>query len=283
MNGLLFYRTVSLLTALLSRRAAYAVAKQASAWAYRNRHATRRAVEGNLRIVFEARGLAMSECELEQMVRRTFDNFSKYVIDFFQIGRLPPETLDRLVKVENIEHLAQCRSMKKGIISLTAHLGNWELGANVMERHGYRVNAVVRPQPTAKLDALFQSRRAGRGINVLPMGEGTSPVPNWLKQNELVVLLGDLDFSAKQRRTPFFGKPARLPRGPAVLAARTGAPILPAFVLREPDETFRFCIYPPIIPDRFQSIDEIQERICSILEEVIGNHPDQWFAFDPVW
>ncbi|VGO18141.1 lysophospholipid acyltransferase family protein [Pontiella sulfatireligans] len=284
MNGLLlFYRTVSLLTAVLPRRVAYAAAKAASAGAYRNRHVIRRAVAANLRIVFEARGLAMSDSELAQMARSTFDNFGKYVVDFFQLGRLSPAALDQLVKVEHIEYLEQCRSMERGIIGLSAHLGSWELGANVLERYGCRINAVVRPQPSARLDALFESRRANRGISVLPMGGGASFMSACLKRGELVVLLGDLDFSAKQRRTSFFGKPARLPRGPAVLAARTGAPILPAFILREPDETFRFCLYPPIIPDQFRSIDDIQGRIRSVLEEVIGNHPDQWFAFNPVW
>jgi len=283
MNDLFFYRAVSLLAAILPRRAAYAAAKAASAWAYRNRHTVRRALTANLRIVLDARGLAMPECELERMVRRNFDNFGKYVVDFFQTGKISPEALDRMVKVEHIEYLEQCMSTGKGIIGLSAHLGNWELGANILERHGCRVAAVVRPQPTTRLDALFQSRRAGRGIHVLPMGGGANPVPAMLRRGELVALLGDLDFSARQRRVPFFGKPARLPRGPAVLAARTGAPILPAFVLREADETFRFCLYPPIMPDQFQSIDTIQERICSALEEVIGNHPDQWFAFDPLW
>jgi KDO2-lipid IV(A) lauroyltransferase len=173
--------------------------------------------------------------------------------------------------------------MDKGVIILSAHLGNWELGAHVLERHGYPINAVVRPQPTARLDALFQSRRKSRGIRILPMDGGTRQVTTCLKRGELVVLVGDLDFSDKQHRVPFFGQPGRLPRGPAVLAARTGAPILPAFMIREPDETFRCCVYPPIIPDPSQSIDDIQKRICSVLEEVIGSHPDQWFAFDPVW
>jgi KDO2-lipid IV(A) lauroyltransferase len=283
MNGLLFYRTVGLLAALLPRRAAYAAARAASAWSYRNRHMVRRTLEENLRIVLEARGRAVSESELGRMVRRNFDNFGKYVVDFFQTGKISPEALDRMVKAEHIEYLEQCMSMGKGIIGLSAHIGNWELGANVLERYGCRVAAVVRPQPTAKLDALFQSRRTGRGIRVLPMGGGASPVSACLKRGEMVALLGDLDFSTKEHRVPLFGKLARLPRGPAVLAARTGSPVLPAFVLRETDDTFRFCLYPPIIPDQFQSIDDIQKRICSVLEEVIGSHPDQWFVFDPLW
>jgi lauroyl/myristoyl acyltransferase len=68
-----------------------------------------------------------------------------------------------------------------------------------------------------------------------------------------------------------------------VLAKRSGAPILPAFVLRQSDDTFCFRAYPPILPDRSQSVHDIQARICAVLEEVIAAHPDQWFAFEPLW
>jgi KDO2-lipid IV(A) lauroyltransferase len=166
---------------------------------------------------------------------------------------------------------------------LTAHVGNWELGASVLGARGFLVNAIVRQQPSARLDALFQSRRIQRGVRVLPMHGAATAVQACLKRNEFVVLLADLDFTGRDRHVPFFGRPARLPRGPAVLAKRSGAPILPAFVLRQADDTFRFRAYPPIIPDRSRSIDAIQKCICSILEEVIGDHPDQWFAFEPLW
>jgi lauroyl/myristoyl acyltransferase len=67
------------------------------------------------------------------------------------------------------------------------------------------------------------------------------------------------------------------------MAARSGAPVLPGFVLREPGDTFRFRLYPPIIPDRSRSVDDLQSQICGVLEDAIGDHPDQWFAFQPLW
>lgn len=283
MNSLFVYQTVSLLARPLSRRAAYAIARQASGWAYRHNDAIRQAVAANLRVVLDHRGKAWSESELEQIVRRTFGNFGKHVVDFFQVGRLSPKALDKLIKVEHADYLKQCRGMRKGIIGLTAHVGNWELGAGVLEMNGCRVNAVVQQQPSEKLNALFQSRRTQRGVHVLPMRGAAISVSDCLKRNELVALLADLDFSERDHRVPFFGKPARLPRGPAVLAARSGAPILPAFVLRQPDDTFRFRMCPPILPDRSRSIEDIQKCICSVLEDVIGDHPDQWFAFKPLW
>lgn len=283
MNGLLLYRTVSLLTRVLSRRAAYAVARQASAWAYRYNDAVRRATAANLRIVLESRGMPSSESDLEQMVRRTFLNFAKYVIDFFRMGRLSAEALDRVVTVEHIDYVKQCRDMARGVIAVTAHVGNWELGANVLAMNGCRVNAVVLQQPSVKLDALFQSQRSRRGLQVLPLSGATNSTLACLKRNELVVLVADRAFSNQTRCVPFFGRPARLPRGPAVLAARSGAPILPGFVLRQPDDTFRCRMCPPIIPDRSRSVDDIQARICSVMEDVIAKHPDQWFAFEPLW
>jgi Kdo2-lipid IVA lauroyltransferase/acyltransferase len=283
MNAFLLYGTVNLLTKLLPRRVCYAVARQASGWAYRHKHAVRNALAANLRIVLDARGTAGSESEIEQLVRRNFANFGTYVVDFFQTGRLSPQALDAMIAVQHIEYLQECRAMERGIIGLTAHVGNWELGASVLAADGCRVNVVVRPQPSARLDALFRAQRIRRGVHALSMDDAAASVSACLKRNELVVLLADLDFSRGRRRVPFFGKPARLPRGPAVLAKRTGSPILPAFVLRQADDTFRFRAYPPILPDRSQSVDDIQRRICAVLEDVIADHPDQWFAFDPLW
>jgi lauroyl/myristoyl acyltransferase len=284
MNAFLFYGTVNLLTKLLPRRACYAIARRASGLAYRHNHAVRSALAANLRVVLDGRGTAWSEPELEQLVRRNFANFGNYVVDFFQMGRLSPHALDAVLEVEHIEYLEQCRTMRMGIIGLTAHVGNWELGAAALERHGCRVNAVVLKQSSARLDRLFQMQRIRRGVNPLPMDNAAVSVPACLMRNELVVFLADLNFSrGGGRRALLFGKPAQLPRGPAILAKRTGAPIVPAFVLRHPDDTFCFRVYPPILSDRSPSVDDIQRRICAVLEEVIAAHPDQWFAFEPLW
>ena len=283
MKTLLFYQALNLMSGLWSRRAAYTLARQASRWAYRHNHAVREATMANLRVVLKSRGSTWSESELEQIVRRSFENFGKYMVDFFQIGSLSDEALNEMITLERIDYLEQCRDMGRGIIGLTAHVGNWELGSNVLDRKRYRVNAVVLQQPSKRLNALFQSQRNRRGVHVLPLGNAAALVPACLRHNEVVVLLADQDFSGRAPHVPFFGQPARLPRGPAVLAARNQAPILPVFVLRQPDDTFLFRAYPPILPERGRSVEDIQHSICSVLETVIRDHPDQWFAFKPLW
>lgn len=278
-----FYPLVSLLAPWIPRRMAYAVARPVSIRAFRRNHPVREALSANLRVVLDHRVAAWTEAGLELTARRNFVNFGKFVVDFFRIGKLPDRALNRLVRQENPGSLEQCRGMNRGILGLTAHIGNWELGSSVLAMGGHPVNGIVLQQSSAGLDALFQSQRIRRGLRILPMSGAAVSVPACLKRNELVVLLADLDFTRSTHRTLFFGKPAPLPRGPAVLAVRYQVPILPGFVLRQADDTFRFRFYPPILPEDAGSVEAVRHRICTVLEEVIADHPDQWFAFKPLW
>lgn len=283
MNSFLFYQTVRLAAKLLPRRVGYAVARQAAGWGYRRNHSVREALAENLRVVLEARGVEYTESDLARLLQKNFEHFAKYVVDFFKIESLSPGALRAWIRMEPPDYLEPCRAMGKGVIGLSAHLGNWELGALVLNASGDRVNAIVREQSTRRSEALFGSRRARRGVRALPMRGAAGLASACLKRNEFVVILADLDFSGREPFVPFFGRPARLPRGPAVLSKRTGAPILPAFVLRQADDTFCFRAYPPILPGRSRSVQEIQRDICAVLEAVIGEHPEQWFAYQPLW
>jgi KDO2-lipid IV(A) lauroyltransferase len=283
MNPLLLYGPISLLARWLPRRTGYAMAAPVCAWAFRRRPPARQALAANLRVALAANGEPPAESDIDALVRKTFINFGKYVVDFFRMGQLSPEGLERIVAVENAEYLHQCIALDTGILGVTGHVGNWELGASVLVAHGCPIAAVVRTQPTPRLDALFQRRRIGRGMRVLPMSGGAAAALAGLKRKDWVILLADLDFSAREPGALLFGKPARLPRGPAILAARSRAPILPGFVIRQPDETFRMRLYPPLLPGPSPSADAIQARITAILEDVITAHPDQWFAFEPMW
>ncbi len=283
MTGDRFYPAVDRLVNLIPRRTAYVLARQVAGWAYRCKRRERHALMLNLRTVLEYRGTTCEGAELERIVRRNFENFAKYVVDFLRMDALEPDALRAVIAVEHGHYLKECQAMQRGIVGLTAHLGNWELATRVLAAEGIVVNAIVLPQRMARRDALFQARRANRGIHVLPMRGGASAALAHLRRNELVAVLGDLDFTGTERRTPFFGMPAPLPRGPAVLAARSGAPVLPGFVLRQADDSFvlRFC--PPIMPGRHASATTIHQQIRTVLEAAIGATPEQWFAFKPLW
>jgi KDO2-lipid IV(A) lauroyltransferase len=243
----------------------------------------REAVMDNLRHVYAFRGSQVSVRELKLSVRLAFQCFGKYLVDFFRFSRLTEEDIRRLVVVEHSEYIEQARALGKGVVMVTAHLGNWELGGAVLASMGYPINAVVLKQPSAKLNEFFQKHRRQRGMNIVPLGRAAGVMIQALHRNELVAVLADRDYSMRNDFVSFCGMPACLPRGPAWVADKTGAPVVPGFMLRQADDTFVMRLYPPIIPGAEMNQEAIQKRICECLEHAVCGNPSQWFMFEKVW
>lgn len=243
----------------------------------------RAAVLENLRKVHAFKGQPVSRSELELAARKAFQNFGKYLVDFFRFSRLSEDELRRLVAIEHREYVDQALAMGKGVVLVTAHLGNWELGGAALAGMGYPINAVTLRQPSAKLNEFFQKHRRRRGMKIIPLGHAVGALVHALRRNELVALLADRDYSMRADFVTFCGAPACLPRGPAWMAARTGAPVVAGFMLRQPDDTFVLRMYPPIVPGDGMDREAIQAAVCKVLEDVVCANPSQWFMFEKVW
>jgi KDO2-lipid IV(A) lauroyltransferase len=123
-----------------------------------------------------------------------------------------------------------------------------------------------------------------RGIHPIPFGRAARECIAALRRNEILGVIGDRDFSPANRTVEFFGRPARLPEGPAKLALATGAPLLPTFMVRLPDDTFAYIVDEPIWADKSrQSVDDIMRQVAVALERVIRQHSEQWFLFHDLW
>lgn len=243
----------------------------------------REAVMGNLRQVMAYQGRFPTERELRLTARTTFQFFGKYLVDFFRFQRLSEEDIRRLVTLENPEYIRQAWEAGKGVIAVTAHLGNWEIGGAVLAGMGYPISVVALRQPSVKLNEFFQRHRRKRGMTVVPLGSSVKTLVSALRKKEFVALLADRDYSEHREATPLCGVPACLPRGASWLAAKTGAAVLPGFVLRQEDDTFLMKMYPPIMPQPGMTQDDIQARIVEVLEDAISAYPHQWFMFQNVW
>ncbi len=268
---------------ILPRRFAYWLGLRIADYFYASDHAGRQAVMSNFRQILTIQGVAASEKTLEQMARINFQYFGKYLVDFFKFARFTPAEIKRLVSFEHSEYLEQAEALGHGMILITAHLGNWELGGAILASQGRRLNAVYLPHRTNKVNSLFQKHRSQRGMQCIPLGHAARGVMEALKRKECVAMLADRDFTAHHFPISFFGKPAHLSSGPARIAIKTQAPLVPTFLLRQPDDTFLLRIYPPIVPEAGTSIAELQERIRDVLEKEIGRNPWQWFMFDDFW
>lgn len=283
MNEYWQYRIAACLSRSLPERTAYWLGLRVSDQFYRRNHKGREGVVSNLKRIFAARDVVLAEAAIEGLARKTFQYFGKYLVDFFRYEKLAPEEVRRRVSIEHGEYLERCVNMKRGVLLVTAHFGNWELGGAALAALGYRVNVVVLPAPVARLNRLFQSQRAKRGVNLIMMGHSVFSIIRCIKNGEIVALLADRDFTHRNDRIPFFGEPARIPVGPGWLSIKTGAPVLPVFMMRQVDDTFLLRFHPPILPEEAGSAEAVRERICRALEKEIGEHPYQWFIFDDFW
>ena len=284
MNEYITYRLASILCRMFPEKLAYWFGLRISDIFYARNHVGRQAIVSNLKRIYQARGVVPAEASLRGLSRKTFQYFGKYLIDFFRYARLTPEEVRQRVSLEHLEYLEQCLALKRGVLVLTAHFGNWELGGAAITALGYKVNALVLPARLEKLNQMFQKQREKRGVKIIPVNRSAViSMIRCLKDGEIVAVLGDRDFTPKDDRIEFFGEPARIPRGPAWLSMKSGAPILPAFILRQVDDTFLLRFHPPIFPAQEGSMDAIRAKICRVLEKEIGERPYQWFIFDDFW
>ena len=270
---------------LLPRKMTYGIVRRLADCYFLFDRRGREAVMANLNRIHSYNGTILTPRALRALTRENFLNFAKYVVDFFHFLQLKPARMERLLDFETIRAaLDPLLAQGKGVIILTAHLGNWELGAGAVAQHGYKFSAVALWQPDAKINSLYQHYRQARNINPIPYGRAARGCIEVLRRNELLGLVGDRDYSSSRETTEFFGCPARLPTGPAKLALALGTPILPVFLVRMMDDTFRYVIREPIWAEKGRDTEaDVMRRIAKELEWVISRHSEQWFLFHDLW
>jgi KDO2-lipid IV(A) lauroyltransferase len=280
-----YLKFAELLSRLFPRRMSYGIARRMADLYVLLDKRGRDCVISNLKQIQVGSGVALSSRALHSLARENFLNFAKYLVDFFKFLRLDRQHMDQFVRFGNVPAVLDgLLEQGKGIIIVSAHLGNWELGAAAVAAHGYKFNAVALEVPDKKLNNLYQYYRASRGIYPIPFGRAARECIAALRRNEIVGVIGDRDFTTSNRTVEFFGRPARLPDGPAKLALATGAPLLPIFMVRLPDDTFAYIVEEPIWADKTQhTVDDVMREIAAALESVIRQHSEQWFLFHNLW
>jgi KDO2-lipid IV(A) lauroyltransferase len=274
-----------LLSRLFPRKFSYGIARRVADFYVLFDKRGRECVISNLKQIQSSSGVALSQRALHSLARENFLNFAKYLVDFFKFLRIDNRRMERIVHYGNLPTMLDgLLQQGKGLLFVSAHLGNYELGAAALAALGYKFNGVALWVPDEKLNNLYQQYRISRGIRPIPFGRAARECIAALRRNEIVGVIGDRDFTPSNRTVEFFGRPARLPDGPAKLALVTGAPLLPAFMIRLPDDTFAYIVDEPIWADKSRhSVDDIMRQVATALERVIRQHSEQWFLFHDLW
>lgn len=275
----LLYRIGQALALILPLKVAYKLAVILSDIHYLFADKDRKAVKENLMTIFPEK----SEKEIKRIRIRMFRNFAKYLVDFFRFSKLDIHYIKKNVKLENMHYIDDALKKRKGIIALTAHIGNWELGGVILALLGYPIWAVALPHKHIKVDKFFNKQRQIKGLKVIPLGKAVRQCLSLLKENKIIGLVGDRDFTERGIILDFFGKPTIFPEGPAVFALKTAAVIVPGFMIRNKDDTFTLRIEKPIEFGLNNNPRQIIQSYKIIFEDYIRRYPDQWYMFRKFW
>lgn len=244
----------------------------------------RKNVENNLRYAFPD----VSEKELLNMALKTFRNYSRYLVDYGIFRSLNGDSMFKVIRhIEGEENLQQAMKKGKGVLLLTAHFGNWELGGIFFGRQGIKINVITFRDGIADIDEIKTHYRKLHDINTIVLGDSpysSIEVINALRRNEIVAMLIDRYGKKGGVEVEFFGKPTYFPIGPVILGKISGAPIIPAFVVKEDKDTYRAIVDSliEVPPDVDLEIGLYVQQIAKVFEKHIRRYPSQWYNFMPI-
>jgi KDO2-lipid IV(A) lauroyltransferase len=239
----------------------------------------------NLHIAF---GQEKSERERKAIAKRTFQNFGMMAIEFFRIPGMNTEDFKKKVSFEGLDEALKLLEKKKGGLLLIGHFGNWELMALMSKVIGNPILVIAKPINQKGVDRWITEIRKVTGLELIPPENATQKVVQALSQNRLVGIL--IDQRAKRSRgvwADFFGRKAPTTPGLAVMAMRSGAPVVPVFIVRDGFQKHRLLIKEPIelvlTGDMKKDVEANTQLFTHTLESMIRQYPDQWLWIHRRW
>jgi lauroyl/myristoyl acyltransferase len=273
-------RLVGALVPRLPEAALATAAELAGAASYVVARGARRASAGNL-----AAAVDPGDPDLVALrVREAFRVQARNYVDLFRIPGLSLAEVERRVELVGWEQLQRALTQGRGAILATAHLGNVDLVAQLACARGLAVTIPVESIEPPALLAYVTRLRAAHGLRLIPIGPGVLPVlAAALRRGEVVGFAVDRDAQGPGQDPPVLGRQARLSHAPALLALRTGAPVVPAAVRRLPGGRFAATLHQPIWAHRGARPAEVMRKVVRPLEEAIRQTPGQWVMFQPLF
>lgn len=225
---------------------------------------------------------------VRHLARRVFSSYGRYWAEVFWARPRRVEAMLRHTSVLGLEHVETARAAGRGIILALPHLGNWEVAALEAARRGIPVAAVAEVLPNRRITDWFVAQRAVFHIEViLAAGRVMTRLEDRLRRGGTVALLSDRDLRGRGPEVVFFGEETSLPAGPAVLAERTGATILPVGTYFRPGRGHHLVVREPLAPsdaaDEKARVRDRTQALAKVLEELVGTDPAQWHLLQPNW
>lgn len=228
--------------------------------------------------------------EYRRLVRESFANYGLSEIEVLLYPAMNRALIERLVVLEGREHLDRALAAGRGVLLFQAHFGAFQMVMPAIGYRDYRMNQISAsaalwknssasnaPERMHTIKADYEERLPVQHISV---ASSLRPVFRALERNEIVGITVDGGGGKKTVRLPFLGRSANFQTGAPDLAVRTGAAIVPAFIVTEPGLRHRLTIHPPLLFDpaagRDANRSEILRQFCCLLEQYVHHHPDHY-------
>lgn len=269
---------------LLSWEKAAALGERIGALGYRPLGVRRDVVERQVAAAFPG----LDHDEVLRIARESYEHLGRTTIETALLGRLGNRAvLDLFEGADNWACVERAMSGGKGLIFVTGHLGNWELGGAYLAARGVGLDVVVRNQENPLFDSYLTRTRERLGMTVVRDSEAVRRTPRSLKAGRAIAFLSDQGvLGLASTFVPFFGRPAKTPRGPAVFALRLKVPVVFGTALRQPSGKYRISFEPVIVQDtgnRERDVDAVVTEYTKTLERWVRKAPEQYFWHHRRW
>jgi KDO2-lipid IV(A) lauroyltransferase len=227
--------------------------------------------------------------ERKKIVRECFISMAKSAGElFYTVHR--PNFPRRIIRIRNPEILDKALAAGKGVILVSAHFGNFPLMMVKLSLEGYKTAAIMRPFKEGRVDEIFQAERLRIDVKTIlsiPRRACVEESIRSLRNNRALFIPLDQNFGTSGVFVNFFGAKAATATGPVVLAQRTGAAIVPCFIVRQNDDTHDIFFEPPLKlesgRDEAEVITRNIQKITDIIESYIRKYPSQWSWIHRRW
>ncbi len=227
--------------------------------------------------------------EREQILRLLYRNLGWLLAEFCQMPRYTPENTRGFARYEGLEHYLAARYRGKGVLIVTGHLGAWELSSYYHSLMGHPMSMVIRRLDNARVDRLVNDIRCLHGNRVLHKDDFARGLLGAMRQGETVGILMDTNMTPPQGAfVPFFGHMACTASGMARVALKTGATVLPGFMVWEESEQkyvlhFGEAVEIVSTGDDERDVLENTARFTAVIESWVQRYPDQWLWVHRRW
>jgi KDO2-lipid IV(A) lauroyltransferase len=222
--------------------------------------------------------------ELARVGRDSFRHLGMNFVESCVFYFRPPAHLLSRVSIEGLSHFEAADALGRGMLLLTAHYGNWELLAASHALARFPLSVVMRPLDSTAFEPILERFRLRSGVELITKRRALTDIVDALRRRRMVGIL--LDQNASRREgvfVPFFGVPASTSKGMALIALRTGAPVLPVFIRRRPDGRHVVHADAPVPVPSDGDVVAFTRAFNEAIEAAIRRAPEQWFWLHRRW